>query len=609
LLAAYDDLRKASGGAAVKPAPNEGETGPPPDQPVGGLDGHEVMLATLPREFALYARGAAAYRLGDRPAAVRHWQTLLALPKAERHYRSTWAAFMIGKALFAGDAAESPPWFAKTRRLARDGFADSLHLAPSSHAWQARAEIRMGQRPAAMRRYFELFRTADEPERTVAYTSLCWMGRRAFDPKEPHDSEYVGDPVCRRIVTAWVLSRRDPRRECVGWLEAIEKAGPAATEGTGRLAWAAYRAGRMDLARRWARVAGDKAPYARWVRSKLLLRDGKIDEAVALLRGLVSAFPAEDQWIDWSADLRLTAPQSNVRAELGVLMLGRRDFVTALDMLLRSGYWEDAMYVAERVLTIDELTRYVNRHAADPELTGRLATTPDMKDEGANRLPYVRNLLARRLARAGRWAEALPLYAADTREDARRYQALLAEGRDAKRSARERAESLFRAARLGRRRGHRIIGADLDPDWMIHGGRFDFESAASVRALRLARALADHFAQGTPPPALLAALGPTDDEQQRARSSAPQPTKRYHYRYVAANLMWDCAALLPDNDPLLARALWEGGTWIKNRDPQAADRFYKALVLRCRKLPVSAEADRKRWFPAEGPPSPEGFAP
>ena len=34
------------------------------------------------------------------------------------------------------------------------------------------------------------------------------------------------------------------------------------------------RAGRMDLARRWVAVAGDKAPYARWVRSKLLLRDG-----------------------------------------------------------------------------------------------------------------------------------------------------------------------------------------------------------------------------------------------------------------------------------------------------------------------------------------------
>jgi hypothetical protein len=65
--------------------------------------------------------------------------------------------------------------------------------------------------------------------------------------------------------------------------------------------------------------------------------------------------------------------------------------------------------------------------------------------------------------------------------------------------------------------------------------------------------------------------------------------------------MWECARLLPDNDPLAASALWHGGDYLKVNDPQAADRFYKALVNRCWELPVGQEADRLRWFPAEAP--------
>jgi hypothetical protein len=32
-------------------------------------------------------------------------------------------------------------------------------------------------------------------------------------------------------------------------------------------------------------------------------------------------------------------------------------------------------------------------------------------------------------------------------------------------------------------------------------------------------------------------------------------------------------------------------------DARRADRFYKALVRRCRNTPLGAEAERKRWFP------------
>jgi LysM repeat protein len=54
---------------------------------------------------------------------------------------------------------------------------------------------------------------------------------------------------------------------------------------------------------------------------------------------------------------------------------------------------------------------------------------------------------------------------------------------------------------------------------------------------------------------------------------------------------------MPNNSDETARVLWTAGGWLKNRDPQAADIFYKALVRRNRKTALGMEADRIRWFP------------
>ena len=78
---------------------------------------------------------------------------------------------------------------------------------------------------------------------------------------------------------------------------------------------------------------------------------------------------------------------------------------------------------------------------------------------------------------------------------------------------------------------------------------------------------------------------------------ANDPEERFHYRYQAASLAWEAAKLMPDNSDDTARVLWTAGSWLKNRDPQTADIYYKALVRRNRKTAIGMEADRIRWFP------------
>jgi hypothetical protein len=121
-----------------------------------------TVPAGLPAEFAAYLEGALAYRAVRDPAATAAWERLLALPASERHYRSTWAAFMLGRAaLRSGDLELAARRFQQTRDLAARGFADSLHLALASLGWEARAEIARRNYDRAEILYTEQARAGD----------------------------------------------------------------------------------------------------------------------------------------------------------------------------------------------------------------------------------------------------------------------------------------------------------------------------------------------------------------------------------------------------------------------------------------------------------------
>ncbi len=85
----------------------------------------------------------------------------------------------------------------------------------------------------------------------------------------------------------------------------------------------------------------------------------------------------------------------------------------------------------------------------------------------------------------------------------------------------------------------------------------------------------------------------------RARRYGIENRKRFHYRYDAADLAWEAGKSLPANHPLLAPLYGTAGNWLAPSDPQAADRFYQAIVRRCKDTPLGKAAEEKRWFPAD----------
>lgn len=556
--------------------------------------------AGLPKEFELYARGAVAYRRHDLPTARRYWIELLALPPAERRFRSVWGAYMLGRSWQEEQPVRAVDCFRMARNLAAASCHDSLGLARASLGWEARAELaRQSYESAAL-----LYLTQYAAGNGNASWSLCHVARGLVTREDYRFPEFAASPVLRSLITAYLVSRvRSPEEDQAlpagesadHWLAAVREAGVRNLAGADRLAWLAYRRGQPEVAQRWLDCAPPHSITTRWLTAKLLLRQGRRKEAEALLDGVtrdIDAAPRDTLPSFAATDVSAGDwPASLPAGELAALLMSDGRYRDAFDLLVRHGWKTDAVYVGERVLTLDELRGYVDENFPAAETTskpGLQSRGDEVRDRAAEVATTLRYLLARRLARAGELSASIGYFPSPWRGWMEEYQRKLAIGRDARFAVATRAAALWRAARIARARGMDLFGTEVSPDWRLYGGAYELGYVEDRLSTNQDRA---------------AFVG--TDEVARVERHAPRIGKRYHYRYLAADLAWEAVGLMPDRSPLTARMLCEAGSWLKDRDPTSADRFYKALARRCGTTALGQEARQKRWFPR----APEGDAP
>lgn len=549
----------------------------------------------LPAEFACYARGAIAWGACDTNAATAAWRELLELPSEQRRFRSTWAAYMLGRvALDRGCTEEAIRCFQHVRALRQTGCWDSLDLETASLGWEARAELDRGRIDGAMERYLEQVGRGE----ASATVSLRWMARDLWD--EPaRMASLMTNTVVRRVLTAYALSHVaacpgwEEDRSPLGWrpfLAAVEAAGVTDAEEADRLAWAAYRAGDYSMAERWVRLAPASSIIAHLVEAKLLLRKGRVKDGMAKLRSVVSAFPEAatlnapelpDGCYAESWDLASEPIGRRARGELGLLHLSRGEYAQALDLLLRGGYWEDAAYVAERVLTVEELRRYVDATWPLADEVGLLAwLAADWSPDPGSPSARIRYLLGRRMVRAGEYGEAAYL-PGPLRPLLQRLAEALQTGENTDAPIQQRALALWKAACLTRYKGMELMGTELDPDWSVYRGSYDLGSYGADRAEQDAGPL----------------VHPGGRELSRGKQSVCIPNRRYHYRSKAGDLAWRAAGMMVDDSDETAQVLVVAGGWLQAAHPEEADRFYKALVRRCGRTALGKQAEVLHWFP------------
>jgi hypothetical protein len=549
----------------------------------------EATPRGLPAEFAHYSAGAGAWYENDLETAQTEWRAVLALPESERHYRSTWAAYMLARSMEDGfPPNEAQQWLIKTRDLARAGFADSLNLEGASYGIEAHWAMALQDYGRAICLYLDQYETGDES----AYQSLRMAAAAAATSDEQQKCEIAREPRARRVLTAWFLARfgssYDAEPDMVplrAWTVALARERIHDVEHADRLAWLAYEAGDFDLARTWASLALDASAETHWIRAKLALHDNRLCEGATELNR-AAALP------DLAAIYR-----STVLGELGRVQLALDRREAALTSWLDGAHWEDAAYVAERLLTIDELkafqARYrpVGRPLYEPYTGERitpqsLGTGEEARDglryDAPSSLPTdLAELLARRLVRSGRVEEAKGYFCTKNQALLASYVTDVRAGFNLMLPLKKRAAAFWRAAQLTREEGMVLMGAELEPDFAIWGGSFSNYGAADER--------------------LKLTAGPfsvTKAESERL-ASITIPTKRFSYRYRAADLAWWAASLLPNDSDETATILNTAGGWLKSQDPVEANRFYQALVIRCGRTQLGKAAAERHWFATE----------
>ncbi len=559
-------------------------------------DAAYANAAIVPAAVRLYTAGAVDFAAKELVKAAERFQAVLDLPAGDQSPRAVWAAFMLGRiARSAGDTETAAKDFALTRALALKGVPDPLGLAVASYGEEARLHLdhaaeMLGDDGSLPATADDVATYARETAAAVALyaeqaargsdsgvQSLRIVAERLLDEPE-RVTATASDPLVERLLTAYLLAHANdtpqqaaqpdpstpaaapsPDPAIAAFVAAIERSGTENPPGADRLAALVYGLGNYDLAARLAEKA--QSPMASWVKAKLALQKGDLAEAARFYAEASNAFPAAEPPLE-DASARLLAGES------GVVALARGEYLDALDKLypVASTYWGDVAHIAERVLTVDELKTFVDAKVPQPPAPPADNTT-DIDTNAAenasaaaasassNPAAQLRDLLARRLARAGRYEEALAYYQDPIiRHQAADYAQALKTSESGARV--DRARALFAAARLARLSGMEITGTEAAPDYFVYDGNFD-------------TGLGQEKIEG---PYI------TDDERSRFAASAAAPDLRFHYRYIAVDEASRAADLLPPRSQAFAAVLCTATGWMLGT--QGADRQVHDLYAR-----------------------------
>jgi hypothetical protein len=567
----------------------------------------------FPKEVADYVEAARLQASGKTDEARELWKDILGRPAAEKRLRSLWSAWMLAKT--SAKQEECMDWYARVEEEAKLGGTDVLGLRAAAKSWRG---PRAKDPVESIRLLYESFSEGRETAAMDLRAATAFL----LSSKDPAVLDAAAaDPVVRRLVNLDLHAVLDNRglyldqnwkvgSEFDPWFAALEKQGAGKAEDAAWISWALYACGRYEESRKWLSLAVKDDALALWLQAKFDLRDGdtkaagkNLAEALRLRSSEADWDPAnhysESQWFDGVAELQ-SLNDGRLLAENGVLSLAQGEYAAALESLRNAGYWSDAAYVAENVLSTNALVAHVRKVAPEWKAEPGDDAEPGSRRYGRgsdpdNRLRWV---LARRLNREKRFKEAREFISPDLAATLDRYSALDTARRSGKYAGEKQAAIAWEQALMHRHFGAELFSTEAGPDGGAYGWNFPMASLVSART-RKDGWVYDYDGRGyvsseMPEHRAIPAVSP--DEMVRTRRNGVKIQRRFHYRYGAADLAWEAGKSLPANHPLLAQLYTTAGFWLAPSDPEAADRFYQALVRRCPGTAEGKAADENRWF-------------
>lgn len=577
----------------------------------------EPLGEGFPTEVADYVEAARLYGSGKTEEARKLWMEILERPVADKRLRSLWAAWMLAKTSATTD--ESLEWYARVEEEAKLGGTDVLRLRAAAKSWRA---SRIKDPLASIHLLYESFCEGRESAAIDLRQTSAFL---LSSEDEALLEAAAADPLVRRLLSMDLHAFLDSRGQMAienhaeeskdsAWYAALEKQGDGAGEGAAEVAWALYSSGNYDESRRWLALASENDVLALWLQAKFDLRDGDTEAAAQHLSEAIrlrsseadwdpSNYYSEGRWFESGEEFQALR-DGRMLAEKGVVAVSQGEYISALQSLSDAGYWADASFVAENLISTDALLEHVRR--VSPKWTKEegddMVAGERNYNRGADPGNRLRWVLARRLNRERRFAQASEFVPPDLAATLNRYIAVDQARRSGKFSGETQAAIVWEQALMHRHYGAELFSTESAPDGGYVGWNFP------VSDLTVARSRKDGWARDTEnwgtyissqEPGDRAIPPVSSEEVLRMRKYGVKNRKRFHYRYDAADLGWEAAKSLPANHPLLAQLYTTAGLWIAHADPEAADRFYQALVRRCAKTEEGRAADAKKWFPAD----------
>ena len=610
-------------------------------------------LQPLLLEFPLYHNGVAwldsdAAKDGSFP---KDWIALLSLPQHQRRFRTTWVHYMAAILhAKAGRFAESHQSYQALRNAVTAGFHDTCGLAYASFRREyldGKDDLvhQLAAAPAAILFYSQYTNAPEFRRLTLDLQATCRKKKLLPDPVL---KQIAADPVAREVFIAFCADRFYVDNATTDRF--LNFLPPQPLKGAERVAFIAYTRNDVVRTRQWLAFTSDDSLIGLWLQAELHRRTGQYARAADAYRAWLRRYEeltrnakpvptapdlaSRRRWRpSFVPDTIAAVPffddeqfyigrafNQEIHARLGTTLVHKRDFLQALDGFIRASAWIDAAYVAETLVSLDELRKYVDA-ASTPEIVRLCANlvTPsgywspcddpyaafyDADLENAKKLTlahtdstdrqrvFLRYLLGRRLVREGHASQAAPYLPAQFQTDAKRLAVDLATSKNEHLPADTRAVACYNAARILRWRGMELTGTELLPDTRFENGCYFFGVNPNpiFRGILPVQTFINRSAGGVPP-----VLTFTQIRQ------AP-PIIRFHYRLRAADLMLQAAALTT-SPKLKAMALHIGGSWLRFRDRDSADvLFLKRLIKECRSVDLGDEAAKHGCFPQNPTP-------
>ncbi len=515
------------------------------------------------REYDLYQAGIQEITDNPKECFPKAWKQLLALPPAERRYRTVRTLYMLGNLALRNKQDDASAWkfYHDLRKAVRDeGYPDNLGLSRDTFNALRRYASPLGQLrylPLAARFHASRVVYRNELERLV----------KALTPEQRETA--MRDPYLAELLL-------------LAAPEKIQEADFAKLAGhrfllADRLAMRAYQKGRFPLSARLLEQTPDDSLIKLFLQARFAKFEGDNQKAAQLLRRWLklSATALEESpkyvfyrpaigWgrAGWDQDLHdslgsgravhgsthHTGWRQEVQGLLGLVTLEERDYEEALLAFLKAGSWPDAALVAEQFMSVETLLKFVEANHINEWMAGYAKEIPG----------NLRHLLARALFRQGKVREAIEFfpywkYHAVMEEYLKNWEVSNSPESDSE----AKAKALFRMGQILLFHNIELLGYELDPDFFICEGQYPEYSPYRLRR--------------------------------------PSSLPRFHYRKTICDVFRKVAALTQNKELKFASLLAVGWT-LRISNPEEADICYKQLC-KLKIEPLSAILDRNRWLP------------